>query len=65
MNIQEIIGIDVSKLVIDICIQTKQLVHQFENSNKGFKNMIKWITTNSSFSFEETLFLSTNNEKHN
>ena len=31
MKTNEIIGIDVSKLLIDVCIYSKQIVEQFEN----------------------------------
>jgi len=41
MKTKEIIGIDVSKLLIDVCIHTKQIVFQFENSNEGFKKMMQ------------------------
>lgn len=57
MKTNEIIGIDVSKLSIDVCIYSKQLVLQFENNNKGFKLMMKWIFKNASFSTEEMMFV--------
>ena len=39
MNILETIGIDVSKLVVDVKIHSNQYFSQFENSNKGFKKI--------------------------
>ena len=57
MKTKEIIGIDVSKLLIDVCIHSKQIVCHFENSNKGFQLMMIWIKNNSSFSNQETLFV--------
>lgn len=57
METKEIIGIDVSKLLIDVCIHSKQIVFQFENSNKGFKLMMNWIKKNTNFSSHETLFV--------
>ncbi|QMU66533.1 MAG: transposase [Flavobacteriaceae bacterium] len=57
MKTNEIIGIDVSKLLIDVCIYSKQIVQQFENSKSGFKLMLKWSFKNSSFSKEETMFV--------
>ena len=57
MKTNEIIGIDVSKLLIDVCIYSKQIVQQFENNKLGFKLMLKWVFKNSSFSKEETMFV--------
>jgi transposase len=57
MKTKEIIGIDVSKLVIDACIHTKQIVSQFENSNKGFIKMMKWILSNTTFLTQEMMFV--------
>ena len=57
MKTKEIIGIDVSKSSIDVCINSKQLIFQFKNSKKGFKLMQNWILKNTSFSMQETLFV--------
>lgn len=57
MKTKEIIGIDVSKLLIDVCIHTKQIVSQFDNSNKGFRLMLNWIKNNTNFSNQEILFV--------
>jgi len=57
MKTKETIGIDVSKLMIDVCIHSLQIVLQFENTTKGFKKMTKWIFENTSFSKQETLFV--------
>ena len=57
MKTKEIIGIDASKLVIDVCIHTKQIISQFENSNKGFKKMIAWIENNTTISKQDILFV--------
>ena len=57
MKTKEIIGIDVSKLLIDVCIHTKQIVSQFENSNKGFVKMMKWVLSNTPFFTQEMLFV--------
>lgn len=46
MNFQEVIGIDVSKNVLDACIQTRQLTKRFNNSSKGITECIKWIEKN-------------------
>lgn len=53
------IGIDVSKLTIDVCIITplgEQDYQQFENNAKDFKRMESWLTKKSYFSYQETLF---------
>ena len=57
MKIKEVIGIDVSKSTIDVCIHTKEQVSQFENSTIGFKQMLGWIVINSSISKKETLYV--------
>ncbi len=57
MKISEVVGIDVSKLVIDVRIHSNQKYEQFENSNKGFKKMCKWAFKNSPYQKEETLFI--------
>ena len=53
------IGIDVSKLTIDVCIITQegeQDYGQFENNTKDFKRMELWLTKRAYFSFKETMF---------
>lgn len=57
MKTKETIGIDVSKLVIDVCIHSLQIVLQFENTTNGFKKMVKWVFENTSFSKQESLFV--------
>ncbi len=41
MRIRQTIGIDISKLTFDVRIHSNQMFHQFENTNKGFKKLIK------------------------
>jgi transposase len=58
-NQKSYIGIDVSKLTIDVCIITQQGEHgyqQFENNVKDFKRMEKWLTEKPYFSFQESMF---------
>ncbi len=57
MKTKEIIGIDVSKTVIDVCIDSEQIIAQFNNTKKGFQLMENWIVYNTSFSRQETLFV--------
>ncbi|MCF8360485.1 MAG: IS110 family transposase [Prolixibacteraceae bacterium] len=57
MKISEVIGIDVSKLVVDVRIQTTQDYQQFENSANGFKKMCNWVSRSSAISKVETLYV--------
>ena len=58
-NQKSYIGIDVSKLTIDVCIVTaqgEQDYQQFENTSKDFKNMELWLNKKSYFCYQEALF---------
>ena len=55
-NQKSYIGIDVSKLTIDVCIITEQDYQQFENTAKDFKNMELWLNKKSYFCYQEALF---------
>lgn len=57
MKVSEVIGIDVSKEVIDVRIHTDQRYGQFDNSVKGFKQMCTWVFKNDPQPKEETLFV--------
>lgn len=57
MKISETVGIDVSKLVVDVRIHSNQCFSQFENSNKGFSRLYKWTIDNSEFSPDVILFV--------
>ena len=57
MKISEVIGIDVSKLVVDIRIHSNQMYCQVENSKKSFKNIVKWCFNNSPHANDETIFV--------
>src|ERR1035437_1431043 len=53
------IGIDVSKLTLDVCIINNegfQQHQQFENSKKGFKKMQTWLVSTKAFSYTDALF---------
>ena len=43
MKFSEIIGIDVSKETLDVKIHTEGLMSQFENTESGYTNLIKWV----------------------
>jgi transposase len=58
-NQKSYIGIDVSKLTIDVCIITsegEQDYQQFENTVKDFKSMELWLTKKPYFCYQEALF---------
>ena len=57
MKIYETIGIDISKLTMDVNIHSNKAHLKVDNSIKGFKKMIKWSYKTSSFSREEILFI--------
>jgi len=42
-EIKEMVGIDVSKLTLDVWLHKKQNHKTFSNNEKGFKQMVKWI----------------------
>lgn len=43
MNFKEFVGIDVSKLTLDVCIHGTQEMNVFENNLSGFSQLKKWI----------------------
>lgn len=58
-NQKSYIGIDVSKLTIDVCIitaQGEQDYQQFENTSKDFKRMELWLTKKPYFCYQGSLF---------
>ncbi len=58
-EIQSYVGIDVSKLTIDVCIITPhgdQDHQQFENSIKGFVLLKAWLRNKDFFSIKKSLF---------
>ena len=56
---QSFIGIDVSKLTLDVCIinyEGLQEHREFENNRKGFKKMLLWLMSSGSFASTNALF---------
>lgn len=59
-NLRETVGVDVSKLTIDVHLYVSNLHSRFDNNPKGFKAMLKWIkacglkTNEIFFCFEHT-----------
>lgn len=43
MNFKEVIGIDVSKNMIDVCIHLSQRSSKFANTSKGLKGFMLWV----------------------
>lgn len=53
------IGIDVSKLTLDVCIINNEGFEQhqeFENNKKGFKKMLTWLVSTGVFNLTDALF---------
>ncbi len=57
MKVSDVIGIDVSKLTIDVRMHVKQKYGQFENSKKGFDKMCQWVYKNNPIPKEEIMFV--------
>jgi len=57
MEIIDVIGIDVSKLTIDVVIHKSKSYHQFENTNKGFATLCKWALSQSKLDANNLLFV--------
>lgn len=53
--VKQTIGIDVSKLTLDVYIKTVKVHHQFSNDTKGFNQLISWLKKQK-VSLDETLF---------
>ena len=56
MKIKETIGIDVSKLTLDVTIYSTKTHHQFSNNLKGFKELKKWVNLHSKFELENMFY---------
>lgn len=59
MRMQSYVGIDVSKLTIDVCLLNLELYQehqQFENSVKGFGELKSWLRNKDFFSEKKSLF---------
>lgn len=57
MKIKQTIGIDIRKLTFDVRIYSNQCYSVFDNTPKGFKELIKWTDKNNPISKENTLFI--------
>jgi len=57
MKILDTVGIDISKLSFDAKIHGSQAYAQFENTKKGFKELVNWAYKNSSSNKENIFFV--------
>ena len=57
MKIKQTIGIDISKLTFDVRMYSNQFYRVFDNTTKGFKELMKWINKNNPIPKENTLFV--------
>src|SRR5260221_10615074 len=58
MHYKLFVGIDQSKLTLDACLLYESKLHheKFNNNEKGFKKMMKWITSLYEVDLHEILF---------
>lgn len=57
MKIYDVVGIDVSKLTIDVVIHQSKDYRQFKNTNKGFSILCKWALSKSKVDKNNLLFV--------
>lgn len=57
MEIIDVVGIDVSKLTIDVVIHKSKSYKQFKNTNKDFKTLCKWALSQSKVCKDNLLFV--------
>lgn len=57
MKFKEVIGIDVSKLTLDLRMHKSEKEIELDNELNGFKAMIAWVDKHSNFSLSETVFV--------
>lgn len=55
MELNEAMGIDVSKKTIDVALYKKGSYKQFENSNTGFKKLIEWCIKETNMCIDNVL----------
>ena len=56
MKFKEIVGIDVSKSTLDVCLHGLQVFTRVANTKKGYKTMLVWLKKSSGFSADQVLF---------
>ena len=54
-NVKETVGIDVSKLTLDVFIHTLKDYAQFENNRRGYLKILKWLKSKQ-INLNEVLF---------
>lgn len=56
MKFAEVIGIDVSKSTLDVCIYSKDVYSVFDNTRKGYNNLLSWVRKNTKSLLDQVLF---------
>lgn len=57
MEINEVIGIDVSKLTLDCCIHNSGSQNVFVNNPQGINKLLEWVLTHTDVKKEQVLFV--------
>ena len=57
MEIIDVVGVDISKLTIDVVLHQSNNYRKFENTNKGFSILCKWALSHSGAKKENLLFV--------
>ena len=55
MKFTEVIGIDVSKSTLDVCIYSLDTYSTFDNSNSGYRSLLSWVKQNVNCLFDQVL----------
>lgn len=56
MKFKEIIGIDVSKSTLDVCLHSPGIYLVVENSKSGYQKIISWVKKNADSPLDQVLF---------
>jgi transposase len=56
MKFKEVIGIDVSKDTLDVCIHSLNTFKKVDNTIKGFRTLISWVKKQTGSSMDQVLF---------
>ncbi len=57
MGTKEIVGIDVSKATVDVCIHGSQLLERFDNDSEALAGMLHWAFVENALPLGDTLFV--------
>jgi transposase len=56
MKFNDVIGIDVSRDTIDVCIHSMKIFEKLENTNVGFRKLITWVKKHTDTPLNQVLF---------